>query len=61
MPADETIHIDAAVFAAIDDALRRCRGRTLVSGSDVVDLLLDLRIAIETEKAVGPVLTATAS
>ena len=33
--------------ALIDDALERFRGRTIVNGSEVVDFLLDLRLAVD--------------
>ena len=57
MPVDQTIDVEAAVCAVIDDALLEFRGRTLVSGSEVVDVLLDLRIAIEAEARLGALLT----
>jgi hypothetical protein len=39
------------IFTMIDDALLRVRGRSLVSGVELVDLLLDLRstVALELE------------
>jgi hypothetical protein len=59
--AEQTIDAGAVVFTAIDDALHRFGGRTLVSGSEVVDLLLDLRIAIEAETRVGALLASAPS
>ena len=61
MSADETIHIEPMACTAIDDALLRFRGRTLVSGSEVVDVLLDLRIAVDAERRLGQVLTPARS
>jgi len=36
-------------YAVIDDALVRFRSRSLVSGAEVVDFLLDMRRAIDSE------------
>ena len=49
MLADETIDMEPAVCAVIDDALLLIRGRTLISGSGVADFLLDVRIAVDPE------------
>lgn len=61
MPADETIDMEAAVCAVIDNTLLRLRGRTLISGSEVVDVLLDLRIAVDAETQPGARLTPARS
>lgn len=61
MPADETIDMEAVVCAVIDVALLRLRGRTLISGSEVVDVLLDLRIAVDAETQLGALLTPARS
>ncbi len=37
-------------FVAIDDALARFRGRSLVSGAEIVDMLLDLRSTVALER-----------
>ncbi len=46
--------------AVIDDALVRFQGRSLVSGQEVVDFLLDLRttVAMEAQVALVPVAAA---
>jgi hypothetical protein len=41
--ADPAAVVPSLVVAAVDDALARFGGRSLVSGSEVVDVLLDLR------------------
>ena len=56
MLVGETIDMGPAVCAVIDDALLRFRGRTLISGSEVVDFLLDLRIAVDVEARLGALL-----
>ena len=47
MPTRETVDQNDDACGAIDDALRQFGGRSLVSSSEVVDCLLDLRAAIE--------------
>ena len=41
-------HLDATpgTYALIDDAIAGFRGRTLIAGTEVVDFLLDLRLAL---------------
>jgi hypothetical protein len=56
MLVGETIDMESGVCAVIDDALLRFRGRTLISGSEVVDFLLDLRIAVDVEARLGALL-----
>ena len=41
----DAVGVPISLPAAIDDALARLRGRSLVSGAEVVDMLLDLRTA----------------
>ncbi len=43
--------VTAGKYAVIDEALIRFRGRSLVSGAEIVDFLLDLRgvVGIETQ------------
>ena len=38
-----------AIFTVIDDALLRMQGRSLLSGVEVVDFLLDLRSTVALE------------
>ena len=40
----------------IDDALAGFRGRTLVTGTEVVDFLLDLRLALAAEHSLEALL-----
>jgi hypothetical protein len=61
MLADETIDMESGVCAVIDDALLRLRGRTLISGSEVVNFLLDLRIAVDVEARLGGLLAPAPS
>ena len=39
----------SAKYAVIDEALDRFRGRSLVSGPEIVDFLLDLRGVVDIE------------
>jgi hypothetical protein len=54
-PAAEAVGAEtpepAGPLAVIDDALRRIVPRQLVSGTEVVDLLLDLRSAVAVDAA----------
>jgi hypothetical protein len=50
-PTQENVDADlvSAKYAVIDDALLRFRGRSLVSGAEIVDFLLDLRGVVDIE------------
>jgi hypothetical protein len=49
MKTGESIDVKPQALVVIDDALLRFRGRTLLSSAEVVDVLLDLRIAVDFE------------
>jgi hypothetical protein len=53
MSSGETIPMEPTVCAVIDDGLVRFCGRTLVSGTEAVDLPLDLRHAVDVETRLG--------
>jgi len=59
-PRPEIADVQTEICAVIDDAIRRCRGRSLVSGQEVVDFLLDLRSTVEMEAQVARVPAAAA-
>jgi len=52
MTACETMLVKPRARSAIDDGLIRFGGRTLVTGTEVVDFLLDLRLVLDLETAV---------
>ncbi len=56
MTANEPLELGACVCASIDEALTRFQGRTLVSGTEVVDFLLDLRLVIDAETRLADLL-----
>jgi hypothetical protein len=58
MPATETTHPTPRPSAVIDDALIRFRNRNLLSGTEVVDFLLDLRLVIDREPRVDALVVA---
>jgi len=59
-PRREIADVRTEICAVIDDAILQCRGRSLVSGQEVVDFLLDLRttVAMEAQVALVPVAAA---
>lgn len=54
-PHSEVVEVRTEISAVIDDALMRFQGRSLVSGTEVVDFLLDLRGTVECEVQVAHV------
>jgi hypothetical protein len=50
-PTQEIVDAEfaSAKYALIDEALERFRGRSLVSGTEIVDFLLDLRGGVDIE------------
>lgn len=61
MTATETIDVKPRAYAVIDGALERFRGRTLLSGTEVVDILLDLRLALDVETGLDALLAPVSS
>jgi hypothetical protein len=48
----------AGVVTLIDEALERFAGRDLVSSSEIVDFLLDLRTAVVSDAAIAALIEA---
>jgi hypothetical protein len=51
-PAAASFSLEPSILPAIDALVARYSGRDVVAGSEVVDLLLDLRLLIEAEQLV---------
>ena len=54
-PPNEVVDLRREMCAVIDNALVQLQGRSLVSGPEVVDFLLDLRSTVEIEVQVARV------